>query len=180
MVQFLKRVQVILDAIVNRMGQLGGWILFATVAIVFLNTVTRYTFQFSPVWAQELEWHLLAGQGALGLAYAWYHRDHIAVDVFSQHYSPRVRQWMEFLVAIVVAIPVSIFMIKIALPYIDRAYQMMEGSPNPGGLPFRFVPKAFVALAFVLLLLEAVSSAIRYGLAIFASGSGSGSEPDAE
>lgn len=179
MVQFLKRVQHVLEAIVNRMGQLGGWILFATVAVVFLNTVNRYAFEFSPVWAQELEWHLLAGQGALGLAYAWLHRDHIAVDVFSQHYSPRVRQWMEFLVAVVIAIPVTIFMVKIALPYIDRAFQMMEGSPNPGGLPLRFIPKSFVALAFGLLLLEAVATAIRYGLELFAPASSSRPDPDA-
>lgn len=179
MIRFLIRVQHVLETIVNRMGQLGGWILFATVAVVFLNTVTRYAFQFSPVWTQELEWHLLAGQGALGLAYAWLHRDHIAVDVFSQHYSPRARQWMEFLVAIVIAIPVSIFMIKIALPYIDRAYQMLEGSPNPGGLPLRFVPKSFVALAFVLLLLEAVATAIRYGLELFAPASSSRPESEA-
>lgn len=151
--RFLIRVQHALEAIVERLGQLGGWILFATVAVVFLNTVDRYA------------------QIALGLAFAWLHRDHIAVDVFSQYYSPKVRDWMEFLVAVVIAIPVSIFLIKISFPYIDRSFQMMEGSPNPGGLPFRWIPKGAVALAFVLLLLEAIATAIRSGMRIFAPGS---------
>lgn len=171
MVEFLRRVQLVLEAIVDRFGQLGGWILFATVALVFVNTFNRYAFSFSPVWVQELEWHLLAGQGALGLAYAWLHRDHIAVDVLSQYYSPTVRNWMEFLVAVVVAIPCSIFLIKISIPYIDRAYQMMEGSPNPGGLPYRFVPRSFMTLGFGLIILEGVATAIRSGLDLFGPGS---------
>lgn len=176
MVRYLRNTQLVLEGVVNRMGQLGGWVLFATVALVFMNTVNRYLFQFSPMWLQELEWHLLAAQGALGLAYAWLHRDHIAVDVFSQYYSPRVRTWLEFLVAIVIAIPCSIFIVKISLPYIDRAYDMMEGSPNPGGMPLRFIPKSFVALGFALILLEGVATAIRSGLELFAPGSGSDAE----
>ncbi|MEX1081327.1 MAG: TRAP transporter small permease subunit [Halofilum sp. (in: g-proteobacteria)] len=157
-----------LDTIVERVGQLGGWILFAAVAVVFLNTINRYAFEFSPVWVQELEWHLLAGCIALGLAFAWHHRDHIAVDVFSQYYSPKARQWMEFLVAVVIAIPVSIFIIKITLPYVGRSFDMMEGSPNPGGLPYRWIPRSFVVVGFALLLLEGIATAIRSGLAIFA------------
>lgn len=167
MVRFLRRTQHVLEGVVNRLGQLGGWVLFATVALVFINTVNRYIFQFSPMWLQELEWHLLAAQTALGLAYAWLYRDHIAVDVFSQFYPPKARQWLDFLVAIVIAIPCSIFLIKISLPYIDRAYQMMEGSPNPGGMPFRFIPRSFVAVAFLLIALEGVATAIRSGLALF-------------
>ncbi len=168
MVKFLTRVQLVLETIVERLGQLGGWVLFVTVALVFINTFNRYVFEFSPMWLQELEWHLLAANVALGLAYAWVHRDHIAVDFFSQRYSARGRQWMEFLVAVVIAIPVTIFMIKISFPYVERAYTMGEGSPNPGGLPYRWIPRSFVIVAFALLLLEAIATAIRSGLALFA------------
>lgn len=168
MVKFLTRVQLVLETIVERLGQLGGWILFATVALVFINTVNRYAFEFSPVWLQELEWHLLAANVALGLAYAWRHNDHIAVDFFSQHYSPRARLWMDFIVALLIAIPVTLFMIETTFPYVERAYSMGEGSPNPGGLPYRWIPRSFVIVAFVLLLLEAVATAIRSGLDIFA------------
>jgi TRAP-type mannitol/chloroaromatic compound transport system permease small subunit len=167
MVKLLKDLQRRLERIVDVFGQIGGWVLFATVALVFVNAFNRYAFSFSPVWTQELEWHLLAGQGALGIAYAWLHRDHIAVDVFSQHYSRSANLWMEFLVAFAVAIPCSIFLIKVSFPYIDRAYVILEGSPNPGGLPWRFVPKSFVALTFALVALEAIATAIRTGLELF-------------
>ncbi len=178
MVQILRRVQLVLEALVERLGQVGGWLLFATVAVVFINTVNRYVFEFSPVWLQELEWHLLAGMVGLGLAFAWHYRDHIAVDVISQYYSPRVRHWMEFLVALLIAIPVSIFIIKIAYPYVERSFIQVEGSPNPGGLPYRWIPRSFVIVGFLLLLLEGIATAIRSGLEIFAPGSAhdSGSE----
>ena len=167
MADFLKELQRRLEWAVDVCGQFGGWVLFATVALVFVNAFNRYAFSFSPVWTQELEWHLLAGQGALGIAYAWLHRDHIAVDVFSQRYSRTAHLWMEFLVAVVIAIPCAIFLIKVSFPYIDRAYDILEGSPNPGGLPWRFVPKSFVALTFALVALEAVATAIRTGLELF-------------
>lgn len=170
MVEFLKELQRRLEWFVDVFGQIGGWVLFATVALVFINAFNRYAFSFSPVWTQELEWHLLAGQGALGIAYAWLHRDHIAVDVFSQRYSRAVQLWMEFLVAAVIAIPCAIFLIKVSFPYIDRAYAILEGSPNPGGLPWRFVPKSFVALTFALVALEAVATVIRTGLELFCPG----------
>ncbi len=164
MVELLTRTCSALEVIVDRAGRVGGWILFATVALVFLNAFNRYAFSFSPVWAQELEWHLLAGQGALGLAYAWLHGDHIAVDVLSQRYTRTVQLWANLLVAVLIAIPCSLFMIKVAIPYVDRAFDMLEGSPNPGGLPFRFVPKSLVALGFALIVLEGVATAIRSGL----------------
>lgn len=164
MVNFLKKLQHRLEWTVDLFGEIGSWVLFATVALVFINAFNRYAFSFSPVWTQELEWHLLAGQGALGIAYAWLYRDHIAVDVFSQRYSRTTNLWLEFLVAVVIAIPCALFLIKVSFPYIDRAYNILEGSPNPGGLPWRFVPKSFVALTFALVALEAVATAIRSGL----------------
>lgn len=152
------------EAIVDWTGRVGGWFLFTTVALVFVNAFNRYAFTFSPVWLQELEWHLLAAQGALGIAYAWRHGDHIAVDVLSQHYGPTVKAWMNLLIAVIIAIPCSLFFIDISLPYIERAYAILEGSPDPGGLPFRFIPKAMVAIAFALIALQAVAVAIKSGL----------------
>lgn len=152
------------EAIVEWTGRLGGWLLFATVALVFVNAFNRYVFTFSPVWLQELEWHLLAAQGALGIAYAWRHNDHIAVDVMSQHYSATVKLWMNLLIAVVIAIPCSIFFIDITIPYIERSYAILEGSPDPGGLPLRFIPKAMVAIAFGLIALQAIAVTIKSGL----------------
>ncbi len=39
-----------------------------------------------------------------------------------------------------------------------------EGSPDPGGLPYRFLLRAFIPLGFALLALQAAAQAIRHGL----------------
>ncbi len=166
MCRVFARLGAVAEAIVDWTGRLGGWLLFGTVALVFINAFNRYAFTFSPVWLQEMEWHLLAAQGALGIAYAWRHNDHIAVDVLSQRYSPTVKAWMNLLIAVVIALPCSIFFIDITLPYIERAYAILEGSPDPGGLPLRFIPKSMVAVAFALIALQAVAVAIKSSLAL--------------
>ena len=166
MLRALTALGVAAEAIVDWTGRLGGWLLFATVALVFVNAFNRYVFTFSPVWLQELEWHLLAAQGALGIAYAWRHNSHIAVDVLSQRYSVTVKSWMNLLIAVVIAIPCSIFFIDITIPYIERSYAILEGSPDPGGLPLRFIPKAMAAIAFGLIALQAMAVAIKSGLAL--------------
>lgn len=167
LVRTLRRVQHSAETVVNWAGRIGGWMLFVTVALVFLNTFDRYAFEFSPVWSQELEWYLLAIQVGLGIAYAWQHNDHIVVDVFSQYYSRTAMLWLNLLIATVIVIPSSIYLIKVCIPYIEKSYAIMEGSPNPGGMPYRFVPKSAGALAFALLIVQAVATAIKTGFEIF-------------
>ncbi len=41
--------------------------------------------------------------------------------------------------------------------FVTMAYQMGEGSATPGGLPDRFLLKAFIPLGFVLIALEGVA-----------------------
>ena len=38
---------------------------------------------------------------------------------------------------------------------------MNEGSPDPGGLPFRYLLKAVIPVGFVLLLLQGVAQVLR-------------------
>ncbi len=41
------------------------------------------------MWAQELEWHLLAPLVLFGMTYALLKGEHVRVDVFYARYSPR-------------------------------------------------------------------------------------------
>jgi len=42
-------------------------------------------------------------------------------------------------------------------PFIYQSYIHLEGSPDPGGLPYRWILKASIPLGFTLLLLQGVS-----------------------
>jgi TRAP-type mannitol/chloroaromatic compound transport system permease small subunit len=37
------------------------------------------------------------------------------------------------------------------------SFAMLEGSPDPGGIPFRFILKGCIPVGFVLLLLQGIS-----------------------
>ena len=51
------------------------------------NVLLRYLFRYGSVWAQELEWHLLAPLILFGIAYALLQGEHVRVDVVYAKFS---------------------------------------------------------------------------------------------
>ena len=45
------------------------------------NVLLRYGFSLGSIWAQELEWHLMAPICLFGMSYALRHGEHVRVDV---------------------------------------------------------------------------------------------------
>jgi TRAP-type mannitol/chloroaromatic compound transport system permease small subunit len=42
-----------------------------------------------------------------------------------------------------------------------NSFMMMEGSPDPGGIPFRFIVKGCIPAGFLLLLIQGISLAMH-------------------
>jgi TRAP-type mannitol/chloroaromatic compound transport system permease small subunit len=55
---------------------------------VATNVLLRYAFSVGSVWAQELEWHLLAAVILLGMSHALQRGDNVRVDLFYAGFSP--------------------------------------------------------------------------------------------
>jgi TRAP-type mannitol/chloroaromatic compound transport system permease small subunit len=51
----------------------------------------------------------------------------------------------------------SIFIVWLSISYVNQSYSIGEISPDPGGLRYRFLLKALIPVAFVLLALQALS-----------------------
>ena len=148
------------NQVVEYVGRFAAWALFALVLLVFTNVVLRYSFRIGAVWAQELEWHLLAVVASLGIAYTMRHNEHVTVDIFSQRYSRMGVEWMNLLTAVFVVIPASYLIIRYGYPFAHMSMVRGEVSSDPGGLPYRFVPKAFVTVGFVFVLIQGVALAL--------------------
>ncbi|MFQ5883444.1 MAG: TRAP transporter small permease subunit, partial [Candidatus Methylomirabilales bacterium] len=58
-------------------------------------------------------------------------------------------------------IPVCIIIIWTSLSFVAASWGAQEGSPDPGGLPARYVLKAIMPIGFSLLGLQGVSMAIH-------------------
>lgn len=165
--QRLRRLAGGIDAIVDAAGGLVAWVMLALVLLMSANVLLRYLFSIGSVAAQELEWHLMSPIVLIGMAYALLHDGHLRVDLIYVKLPERARIVVN-LAASLIGIVFSGLVIWLAWKYVLQSYAIDEGSPDPGGLPHRFVLKAFIPLGFALLLLYSIAEAIHAWLALVA------------
>jgi len=149
-----------IERFVDRVGRVTSWLALVIVLLMSVNVVLRYLFSVGSVWAQELEWHLLVPLILFGVSYAMRHGEHVRVDIVYGRFSPR-RQHLVDLVSALLAIGIAALFIWLSLHYVQQAYEIDEGSPDPGGLPHRFLLKSLLPLGFAVLLLQGIASALK-------------------
>jgi TRAP-type mannitol/chloroaromatic compound transport system permease small subunit len=58
-------------------------------------------------------------------------------------------------------IAISVLIIWFSVKYVQQAYAIDEGSPDPGGLPHRYLIKSLIPVGFALLLLQSIAVALH-------------------
>jgi TRAP-type mannitol/chloroaromatic compound transport system permease small subunit len=149
-----------IEAFIDGVGKLTLWITLLMIGLVATNVLLRYSMSVGSVWAQELEWHLLAALILLGICYALQRGENVRVDVFYAGYSAR-RKYIVDLVSLALLLAVSLLFIKISVPYVMQSYVIGEGSADPGGIAYRWVIKAFIPLGYVLVALQCAAAIAR-------------------
>ncbi|AGY92076.1 hypothetical protein SPICUR_05510 [Spiribacter curvatus] len=146
---------------IGRILDASGWLAKASalllVILVTANVLARYLFSTGNVGLQELEWHLISPIALLGMSYALHHGEHVRVDVFYEHMRPTVQAFVDMLTALL-TLAIGVYLAWVAIPYVQASFSMGQGSPNPGGLPHRFLLKAFIPIGFGLLALQALGA----------------------
>jgi TRAP-type mannitol/chloroaromatic compound transport system permease small subunit len=163
--QRLRRLAGGIDTIVDAAGGLVAWVMLALVLLMSANVLLRYLFSIGSVAAQELEWHLMSPIVLIGMAYALLHDGPLRVDLIYVKLPERARILVN-LAASLIGIVFSGLVIWLSWKYVLQSYAIDEGSPDPGGLPHRFLLKAFIPLGFALLLLYSIAEAIYAVLAL--------------
>ncbi len=151
------------DAVIDRIGRLTAWLTLAMVLLISGNTLARYFFNASTVWLQELEWHLMAVVALWGISSMQLRGSQVRVDLFYQHYSARTKLWIEFLTALLVMLPFSVFVCYLGWKFTAHSWSLAEISPDPGGLPWRWAVKSLVVSGYALLAVVAVTTVVRTG-----------------
>lgn len=152
-----------IDTFIDKFGMIAAWTSFALVLVMATNVLLRYLFSTGSVWAQELEWHLLVPISLLGMSYALRHGEHVRVDIFFSKYPERTKVLFEIATALISFI-VCIIVIRLSIPYVLQSWNYSEGSANPGGIPYRYLLKAFIPLGFLLFGLQSLADAIKWWL----------------
>ena len=144
-------------------GRGTSWLVLAMVLLIAYDVAMRYLFRTGSVALQELEWHLFALIFLLGAGYTLKHDDHVRVDVLyqSRWMNDRRRAWVNLLGTLVFLIPFCVLIIVSSWPFLHDSFVHGEGSPDPGGLPYRWLLKAAIPAGFALLLLQGIAIAIR-------------------
>ena len=142
-------------------GHVVAWATAIVVAVVFVDVIMRYAFNISFVFTQELEWHLFAFIFLMGAGYTLLKDGHVRVDIIYQRLGFKGKAWLNLLGVIVFLIPGCLMVISTSFKFAYNSFLMMDGSPDPGGIPFRFILKGCIATGFFLLLLQGLSLGIH-------------------
>ncbi len=157
----LKRIADRIDALNEWVGRGVSWVTTGLVLVVFGDVVMRYIFNISFVFTQELEWHLFAFIFLIGAGYTLLHDGHVRVDIVYQRLSTKARAWVNLLGCLFFLFPGCVLIIGTSLDFVWESLKILEGSPDPGGIPLRFLLKSCIPIGFVLFGLQGVSLFIR-------------------
>ena len=149
-----------LESLVDVIGRATLWVALAMISLVAVNVVLRYLFSFGSVWAQELEWHLLAALILLGMSYALQRGDNVRVDLFYANYQPKTKFVVD-VVSALLTILVALLFFKLSLQYVGQSYATGEISNDPGGIPYRWAVKSLIPIGYGLLILQASAELMR-------------------
>lgn len=150
-----------IDTLNEWVGRGVGWVTLALVVVIFVDVVMRYLFNTSYVFTQELEWHLFAFIFLIGAGYTLLHDGHVRVDIIYQRLGLKGRAWINLLGVIFFLIPGCLMVMSTSWKFTVNSFMIMEGSPDPGGIPFRFIVKGCIPAGFFLLLIQGLSLAMH-------------------
>jgi TRAP-type mannitol/chloroaromatic compound transport system permease small subunit len=153
----LVRLAKVLDRSIEVIGRVSGWLCLLLTLLVAGDVLARYVWHTGSVAEQELEWHLLAVIAMLGASYTLQQGEHVRVDIFYQHYSERLKRWLDVLVPLLIVVPTALFIAYVSLKFVQMSYALHEISPDPGGLPARYLLKAFIPFGFILVAVQGVA-----------------------
>jgi TRAP-type mannitol/chloroaromatic compound transport system permease small subunit len=145
-----------LGVVIDGAGAIAAVSGLALVLVVGGNVLLRYVFNSGSIALQELEWHLVSPIALFGMAFGLRHGAHVRVDFVYDRMSPRVQSFVDLIAALLMG-AVAAVIVSVAIPYVQSSYTIAEGSPDPGGLPWRWLLKAFIPLGFGLLILQAIA-----------------------
>ncbi|MEJ6697439.1 MAG: TRAP transporter small permease subunit [Saprospiraceae bacterium] len=158
-----------IESIIRWIGEKSSYINVLLVMIICIDVFMRYILNTTQTWVIELEWHLFALIFLLGASYTLQEDQHVRVDLFYADRSIKFKAWINLLGTLLFLVPWCLILVNSSFNYATNSWMMNEGSPNPGGLPARYIIKYCMTFGFVLLLLQGIAVIYRSAQTIFTS-----------
>lgn len=144
----------------ENLGRLSAWMLLVLLASIVLQ-ISLNLLNSSITWMEELQWYLYGASAMIALSYTMTRNGHVRIELIHRYFPLRVRQVLEVAWISIALIPLFLITLTYGWGFMLESIRIGEGSPDPGGMPYRWVVKAFIPLASLLLILAAILRAIR-------------------
>ena len=151
----------IIGKIIDALGNFCSILMLLMIMNVFYDVVKRYFFNDVSIGMQELEWHLFAAMFMFGIAYTLKEDAHVRVDIFYDRMSVRKQAIINLFGSLCLALPITIVILYYSIDYKLGAYQMNEGSADPGGLPYRWIVRSVIPISSVFLIMSIIYMALN-------------------
>ena len=149
-----------IESVIDLFGKVASWLTLSIVLLIVINVILRYSMSLGSVWAQELEWHLLAAMILFGVSFFLLRGDNVRVDLFYANYTPQ-KKYIVDLVSAILTIIIAVFFVKLSINYVGQSFSIGEKSPDPGGIHMRWLVKSLIPIGFSLLALQGFAEMLR-------------------
>ncbi|HZJ10035.1 MAG TPA: TRAP transporter small permease subunit [Trueperaceae bacterium] len=163
----------VIDAITLACGRFAWWLSLAMVVVGIYNVITRYFYgtlerivgieaaaSMTGNLYLELQTYAFDLIFLLGAAYVLRIDGHVRVDILFSNLKQRQKAIVDLIGIWLFLVPFCVIGIMFSVPYVRRSWELLEMSPNPGGLA-RYPLKTAIIVAFAMLLLQAISETIH-------------------
>jgi TRAP-type mannitol/chloroaromatic compound transport system permease small subunit len=163
--RILKRFTNLIDGLNDKIGAAIKWLVLVMVFVGAGTATTRYFARGLGLSVNlnaptEIQWYLFSLIFLLGAAYGLNHDVHVRVDVMYEKMSAKRQAWIDLVGSVVFLIPFSLVMLYVSWPSVRSSVELLEVSPDPGGLP-RWPIKIVILLSFALLALQGASQIVK-------------------
>ena len=150
-----------IDKVSDTVAYISAAILVLLSALIIFDALSRYLFHTGSIALQELEWHLFDVVILMGISYALKENAHVRVDIFYAHFSSKTKALIAVCSQLFLILPFSVLIIVVGYDFVLQSFIQMEGSADPGGLPYRFVVKSLMLLSFIMVIVQSLSELIK-------------------
>jgi len=165
-----------IESISEVAGRLVSWLVLLLALLTLFVTVPRYLLsnemflQLNLFW---LDWEAIRSTynhnvNALsdsiqfihaiifmvGISYALKLGDHVRIDILYRKMSARSQAWVNIIGMLLLFYPTFIFIGVMSWQYVINAWNILESSSRPGGLPFIYLLKTFLLIMPALMVLQ--------------------------
>ena len=128
---------------------------------VFYDVVMRYFFKTGSIAMQEMEWHLFSVIILIGISYTLKEDGHVRVDLVYDRLKPKKKAIINMVGAVIFILPIALLVGISSIENAVEAFNSMEQSGDPGGLPYRWIVKSLIPLSFLLLIITTIGFFIK-------------------